>query len=144
MVKTRFAHVSINCDDMNAIERFYTRHFGFRRARVVPLGANQIVFLKNDDGVYLELFAAESKPPQPKAEQDGPHFSGVRHIAFQVANLEQKMAEIGKDAVVSLGPLTFDDFIPGWKTVWLKDPEGNIVEVSEGYVDQDHPPSPPA
>jgi glyoxylase I family protein len=43
---------------------------------------------------------------------------------------------MGNDAVITLGPLSFDDFIPGWKTVWLKDPEGNIVEISQGYQDE--------
>ena len=41
---------------------------------------------------------------------------------------------------VTLGPLDFGGFIPGWKTAWVADPEGNIVEVSQGYVDQPTPP----
>jgi glyoxylase I family protein len=44
MIKTTFAHVALNCRDIAAIERFYTRHFGFRRARVINLGVDQIVF----------------------------------------------------------------------------------------------------
>jgi len=47
---------------------------------------------------------------------------------------------MGADAQVTLGPLSFDDFIKGWRTVWLKDPNGNIVEVSQGYTDQENPP----
>lgn len=41
------------------------------------------------------------------------------------------------DALVTLGPLNFDDLIPGWRSVWVADPNGNIVEISQGYVDQD-------
>ena len=37
MVKTTFAHVALNCRDMAATERFYSRHFGLRRARVIDL-----------------------------------------------------------------------------------------------------------
>jgi len=37
---------------------------------------------------------------------------------------------------VSLGPLHFDDWIPGWHSVWLRDPDGVIVEVSQGYHDE--------
>jgi glyoxylase I family protein len=44
---------------------------------------------------------------------------------------------MGSDAVITLGPLAFDDFIPGWKTAWVKDPEGNIIEITQGYVDQE-------
>ena len=35
---TQFAHVSIACKDMATIEDFYSKHFGFRRARLIPLG----------------------------------------------------------------------------------------------------------
>ena len=52
---------------------------------------------------------------------------GVRHIAFQVENVDAKLAEMGSDAHIALGPLDFSDFIPGWRTVWVTDPEGNIV-----------------
>lgn len=40
---------------------------------------------------------------------------------------------------VSLGPLEFDDFIPGWRTVWVTDPDGVVVEVSQGYRDEEQP-----
>ena len=40
-------------------------------------------------------------------------------------------------ADVTLGPLEFDEFIAGWKTVWLRDPDGVVVEVSQGYRDEE-------
>jgi glyoxylase I family protein len=40
---------------------------------------------------------------------------------------------MGKAAVISLGPLDFDQYIPGWRSVWISDPNGVIVEVSQGY-----------
>jgi glyoxylase I family protein len=142
MIKTTFAHVALNCRDIAAIERFYTRHFGFRRARVINLGVDQIVFLKSGS-VYLELFRATEKAPTPPPQNDGPAWPGVRHLAFQVADVDAKLAELGSDARINLGPLEFNDFIPGWKTVWVRDPEGNVVEISQGFVDQEHPPVAP-
>src|SRR5262249_29711704 len=141
MIKASFAHVALNCRDMAAAERFYIRHFGFRRARVIDLGADKIVFLKSGS-MYLELFRATEKSPMPSPEKDGPAWPGVRHIAFQVPDVDAKLAEIGSDAAVNLGPLEFNDFIPGWKTVWLRDPDGNVVEISQGFVDQVNPPAP--
>jgi glyoxylase I family protein len=138
----RFAHVSISCKDAQAIERYYTQHFGFKRARVVPLGNEQIVFLKTDTNVYLELFQAHGDSPLPPNTKDGPAYPCWRHIAFQVDDIDAKLAAMGADAKVTLGPLRFDDFIPGWRTVWVSDPDGNIVEISQGYVDQPNPPSP--
>jgi glyoxylase I family protein len=134
-----FSHVALNCRDPLATERFYSRHFGFSRARVIPLGTAQIVFLAAGP-VYLELFQAQGDPPGPPAEKDGSAYRGVRHLAFQVDDVNAKLREMGGDAKLTLGPLDFNDFIPGWRTAWISDPDGNIVEISQGYTDQENPP----
>jgi glyoxylase I family protein len=134
-----FAHVGLTCRDPIKIEKFYTRYFGFRRARVVPLGDTQIVFLKSGE-MYMELFQATEKSPLPAAEKDGPAWPGVRHLAFQVKNVDVKLAELGAEARITLGPFNFHDFIPGWRTAWIADPEGNIVEITQGFADQENPP----
>lgn len=133
-----FSHIALSCIDPAKTEQFYSEHFGFRRARVIPLGGdNEIVFLKNDQPVYLELFRADAENPGvPAAVADGPHYAGVRHIAFQVTDIDATIQAMGSAAEITLGPLDFSDFIPGWKTVWLKDPDGTIVEISQGYTDQ--------
>ena len=131
----RFSHVALNCRDMLATERFYVQHFGFRRVRTIPLGEQQIVFLRSGD-VLLELFASEGEAPGDAAQGDGPHTAGVRHIAFQADDVDAALAALGEDADVTLGPLDFGDFIPGWRTVWVRDPDGVIVEISQGYVDE--------
>ena len=136
-----FSHVALNCRDPLATERFYVQHFGFRRARVIPLGAEQIVFLKAG-AVYLELFQAKGDAPGPEPEKDGPGYRGVRHLAFQVRDVDATLAAMGTAAEVTLGPLDFGDFIPGWRTAWVKDPDGTIVEISQGYTDQANPPQP--
>ncbi len=139
MTALTFSHVAISCKDPLATEQFYTRHFGFKRARVIPLGEDQIVFIKSGD-IYLEIFRAKEKALVPPAGQDGPWYPGWRHIAFKVDNVDAKLAEMGDDAKITLGPLNFDDFIQRWRTVWLADPDGNIVEISQGYVDQENLP----
>lgn len=137
----KFSHVALNCKDPIAVEKFYTKHFGFSRGRVIPLGEdNQLVFIKSGD-VYLELFKVGDERPQAAPTNDGYPFVGVRHIAFQVDDVDAKLADMGDDAKIMLGPLSFDDFIPGWKTVWVADPEGNIVEISQGYTDETNPPA---
>jgi glyoxylase I family protein len=135
-----FSHLALNCSDPIATERFYARHFGFERARVIPIGDDQqIVFTKLDD-VYLEIFQAEGEDPGGEPEGDGPIYPGIRHLAFQVDDVDAQIRAMGGEAVINLGPLDFDAFIPGWRTVWLMDPDGRIVEVSQGYVDERDPP----
>ncbi len=133
------SHVGLSCQDPVAMERFYTRHFGFERSRVLPVAGGQIVMIKCGD-FYIELFKAEGVAPVPPAGGDGPHFPGWRHLAFTVDDVDAKLAQMGSEAKVTLGPLGFDGFIPGWRTAWVADPEGNIIEISQGYRDGGDPP----
>ncbi len=139
MTSTTFFHVAVTVNDLPAFENFYVKHFGFFRARTISLGeGKELVFLKDKNGFYFEIFPAEEQRPSPRAEGDGPHYPGLRHLAFSVPDVDAKVAEMGAEAVITLGPLGFDAFIPGWKTVWVKDPEGNIVEITQGYKDEGH------
>ena len=131
-----WSHVALNCRDQGKTEEFYRRYLGFERVRSVDLGGHQIVFLRSG-AVLLELFDADGEQLfDPK--QDGPANPGViRHLAFQTEDVDAFLAGVGDEVPVSLGPMSFDAFIPGWRTVWLFDPDGVIVEVSQGYRDQD-------
>ncbi len=44
---------------------------------------------------------------------------------------------MGDEATIKLGPLDRGQFIPGMRAAWIADPEGNIVELNQGYVDED-------
>jgi glyoxylase I family protein len=137
-----FSQVALTCQDQTVTEKFYSKHFGFKRARVAKLpDGNQIVFIKmGDSAVYLELFQATENLPIPPASNDGYQFPSVRHLAFKVDDVDAKLAEMGSDAKITLGPLNFDDYIPGWRTVWIADPDSRIVEISQGFVDENNPP----
>ncbi|MFO1154041.1 MAG: VOC family protein [Rhodospirillales bacterium] len=144
MAEVRFHHISLTCRDPLAVERFYSTHFGFMRARVVDLGAGgQIVFLRNRE-MYLELFQATADAPVAPAEGDGYPWPSVRNISFMVDDVDRKLAEMGAGAVVAFGPLAFDAFIPGWKSAWLRDPDGRLVQITQGFCDDRCPPPPPA
>lgn len=134
-MNTCFAHVALNCKNIAATEAFYTEHFNFRRARAVDLGeGKQIVFIKSG-AMYLELFQADGTAPTAPPKDDGPTWPGVRHIAFQVQDVDATLAEMGDEAKLSLGPFGFDSFIPGWRTAWITDPDGTVVEISQGFTD---------
>jgi glyoxylase I family protein len=132
------SQLALTCKDQAKTEAWYTKHFGFRRARVAKLpDGNEIIFIKMaDSSFYLELFAADSANPLPAAQNDGYTFPSFRHLAFKVENVDIKLKAIGEDAIITLGPLSFDAFIPGWRTVWLKDPDDRIIEISQGFTDE--------
>jgi glyoxylase I family protein len=123
-------HMALACDDPIALERWYTKHFGFTRRRVYLPGPGQVVVIGNG-GLSLELFPSKAEPPGPPPEEDGPWYRGFRHLAFLVDDL---------DAKLMLGPLDMGDFIAGMRVAWIADPEGNIVELNQGYRDEDSPP----
>ena len=133
--EVRWSHVGLNCRDQQKTEEFYTRWFGFSRARVVEDDGIRVVFLRQGD-VHLELFQVTADPVYPITD-DGPQYNGtIRHIAFQVKDVDTFLRDAAGALPVSLGPVEFGKYIPGWKTVWVTDPDGVVVEVSQGYTDQ--------
>lgn len=136
MIKQHFSHIGLNCKDPLMIEEFYSKYFGFERARVYDPGPDQVVMIKSG-GVYLELFRAKRPSPVGKPDKDGYTFPGMRHFCFQVESLDEALSELGSEVEVTLGPLDMSEFIPGMKVAWVADPEGNIVELNEGYKDEE-------
>jgi glyoxylase I family protein len=132
-----FSHVGLACKDPRITEEFYTKYFGFHRSRALGEGDDQVVFLRAEySPVMLELFKSKGTSPAPPATGAGPEYPGVRHLAFQVDDVDAKLAEIGDAARVTQPPLDFGAFIPGWRTAWIADPDDRIVEVSQGYTNQ--------
>lgn len=133
----RWSHAGLNCRDQRVTEDFYRTWFGFQRARVVQLGDDQIVFLKRGEA-YLELFRSTADRLEG-VTADGPQLLGAtRHLAFQTDNLQEFLDRLDDSVPISLGPLRFDDFIRGWRSVWVLDPDGVVVEVSEGFRDDEN------
>jgi glyoxylase I family protein len=133
-------HLALSCSDPIALERWYTKHFGFARKRVYLPGPDQVVVIGNG-GVSLELFPAKGeRPSAPEGDGAGPEYPGFRHLAFLVDDLDAKLADLGEEAPLTLGPLDMGDLIPGMRVAWVSDPDGNIVELNQGFVDEESPP----
>ena len=140
MLKTEFSHIGLSCRDPLATERFYTKHFGFKRARVYLPGPGQVVVIRSG-ALELELFPSSEALPSARVLGAGPDYPSVRHIAFLIDDLDAKLAEMGSEAKITLGPLDMSQFIPGMRVAWIADPEENIVELNQGYVDEENPPA---
>src|SRR5207237_10158752 len=94
MASAQFLHVALNCKDPIAIERFYTKHFGFKRGRVYDPGPTQVVVITAGD-LSLELFPAVGEAPTWPAGKTGPEYHGLRHLALLLEDLEAQLAETG-------------------------------------------------
>ncbi|PKL41463.1 MAG: glyoxalase [Candidatus Riflebacteria bacterium HGW-Riflebacteria-1] len=133
----QFAHVGMTCSDQEQTERFYTRYFGFRRVRTVDLGTKKLIFLASSDGTFrLELFQATASPPVTAPGGSGPEWPALKHLAFAVPDLEAFLQSMGSAAVITQQTVDLGGIVPGWKAIWLADPDGRIVEVCQGYADE--------
>ena len=138
-------HVAINCRDPIASEAFYTECFGFRRARVYNPGPEQVVILKLGQ-MRLEMFKATGEAPPYTGGTAGPVYPCWRHLALRVDDVDAvlKRLEGRFDVRLDLGPRSTqpppDDPKATGRVCWIADPDGNIVELNEGYVDEKNPP----
>jgi len=134
MSNNLFFHIGLSCNKTSIIEAFYTKYFSFERVKAFISGNNEVIILKSE-GVYLELFQATESSPLPLPQRAGYRFPGWRHISFHVDCIESKLKEMGNDIHITLATMQVDNFSKGMKACWVSDPEGNIIELCEGYME---------
>ena len=126
-------HIALNCRDRAALEAFYTRHFGFRRARVFNAGTpNEFVMLRLG-ATCLELFQAK---PGDVAQRGGEQTIGFKHLAFEVPDIEAAVRQLAADGVQVDKIIDCTALLPGLKVCFFNDPDGNRLELMQGWRDQ--------
>ena len=125
-----FNHLSLNCRDVAAQERFYAKHFGFPALGTFRPGKpNQFVMLRLGS-IRLELYPSDSVNADQKG---GEQRVGFKHLAFDVPKLEPALESLLADGIQP-DPITdISKHIPGGRVVFFCDPEGNLIEFLEGY-----------
>jgi glyoxylase I family protein len=88
----------------------------------------------------LEFFPAVGEAPTWPAGKAGPEYHGLRYLGFLVDDIGAKLGELGDRVKIDLGPLDMSQYIQGMRVAWVADPEGNILELNQGYVDEENPP----
>jgi len=130
-------HVALNCKDRVGQERFYGKHFGFRRARVFNAGRpDEFVMMRLAD-TCMELFQAADLPPDASG---GEQQVGFKHFCFQVPDVAAKVAELDADGIETGPVIDCGHQVPGLKVCFFRDPEGNVLELMEGWQDEGSPP----
>ena len=120
-------HIAIICSDYQKSLDFYTRVLGLSvlaehyRAERNSYKAD----LALDDQYVIELCSFPSPPPRPTH----PEAAGLRHLAFEVAHLNDELKELERlgvpHEVVRTDPYT------GKRFVFLQDPDGLPIELYE-------------
>ena len=128
MIKiNRLHHIAIICKDYEKSKRFYIDIIGFKIEKEVYRQDRQSFKLDLSlNGQYLiELFSF----PSPPIRQTRPEATGLRHIAFEVDDLD-KSVRILKDNEVISEPIRIDEFT-NRKFTFFSDPDNLPIELYE-------------
>ena len=126
-------HIALNCKDLPAQERFFTKHFGFKRARVFNAGTpNEFVMLRLG-ATCMELFQAASGN---RTSSGGEQAVGFKHLAFEVPDLEAAIAALRADGIQTDDIIDCSSIVKGMRVAFFNDRDGNRLELMQGYRDQ--------
>jgi glyoxylase I family protein len=129
-----FNHVAFNCRDVAAQERFYTKHFGFKRSRTFQRGQPDEFIMIKLGSMRLELFPTDSV--KVSTCNAGEQAVGFKHLAFEVPSLEPMIEALKADGVPCDPVIDLAHVKPGLRIVFFRDLEGNVIELMEGYADE--------
>lgn len=120
-------HIAIICSDYARSKDFYTRVLGLEVVHETYRAERDSykLDLAMDDGTQIELFSFPSPPPRVSR----PEAIGLRHLAFEVADLDGAMAELTALGVWTEAPRV-DEFT-GRRYTFFRDPDGLPLELVE-------------
>lgn len=123
----RTHHVAVICSEYERSKRFYTEVLGLEVvAEVFRAERNSYKLdLRLPDGTQVELFSFPDPPKRPSY----PEACGLRHLAFEVADIDEAVAELTKKGV-AVEPVRVDEFT-GKRFTFLADPDGLPLELYE-------------
>lgn len=120
-------HIAIICSDYERSKRFYTETLGFAvQAETYREARDSWKLDLSLNGQYIiELFSFPSPPPRVSS----PEARGLRHLAFEVNDVEAAASAL-RQSGVSTEPVRIDEFT-GKKFTFFTDPDGLPLELYE-------------
>lgn len=118
-------HIAIICSDYDKSKHFYTHILGFEIDReVYREERNSYKLDLSLNGQYcIELFSF----PDPPKRTSRPEACGLRHVAFQVENIEAAIGYFESKGIV-LEAVRIDEFT-GKKFTFFADPDDLPIEL---------------
>lgn len=120
-------HISIVCSNYEVSKKFYTETLGlqiilehYRAER-----HSYKLDLALDDQYVIELFSFPNPPPRTSR----PEACGLRHIAFEVIDLDASILDLSKKGVIT-EPIRTDEFT-GKRFTFFSDPNELPIELYE-------------
>ena len=123
----RTHHVAIICSDYETSKRFYTHILGLEVISEVYRQERQSykLDLRLPDNTQIELFSF----PTPPKRLSYPEACGLRHLAFEVANVDEAVEALERAGVV-VEKVRVDEHT-GRRFTFFADPDGLPLELYE-------------
>ena len=123
----RVHHIAIICSDYEKSKHFYSEILGLKIVREVFRAERNSYKLDLEvAGQYqIELFSF----PDPPARPSRPEATGLRHLAFEVDDIEKAISYINSYRVIT-EPTRIDEFT-GKPFTFFADPDGLPIEFYE-------------
>ncbi len=123
----RIHHIAIICTDYERSKDFYVNQLGFEvMAEVYREERKSYKLDLAVAGIYqLELFSFENPPARPSR----PEAAGLRHLAFEVDDVQKTAADLHAKGIVTES-IRVDEFT-GKKFTFFTDPDGLPLELYE-------------
>ncbi|MCO8240555.1 VOC family protein [Streptococcus suis] len=121
-------HIAIIGSDYDKTREFYVEKLGFEQVdEHIRPEKNDILFNVKKGNLVLEIFIKPDAPMRPA--MPNPEHTGLRHLAFQVADVEACLEEFDR-LDIRHEVLRTDDF-DGKKMAFFFDPDGLPLEIHE-------------
>lgn len=120
-------HVAIIVSDYPQARAFYVDKLGFEviRENYRAQRNDWKLDLRVNETTELEIFGM----PHPPARVTNPEACGLRHLAFQVDDMEAAVAELESKGI-ACEPIRMDEFT-GKRMTFFRDPDGLPLELHE-------------
>jgi glyoxylase I family protein len=127
MMFNKIHHTAIICSDYQKSKQFYTEILGLEIIREVYRKERDSykLDLALNSHYIIELFSF----PNPPKRVSRPEATGLRHIAFEVSNLENVLTHLAKFNVVT-EPIRVDEFTQK-RFTFFEDPDQLPIELYE-------------
>ncbi len=118
-------HVAIICSNYEISKKFYTEILGLKIVKETYRSARQSykLDLAVNDRYQIELFSFPNPPTRPSH----PEACGLRHLAFEVNNLEEAIEALSNNNVAT-EPVRLDELTQKPFT-FFSDPDGLPLEL---------------
>jgi catechol 2,3-dioxygenase-like lactoylglutathione lyase family enzyme len=140
-------HTALSTPDADRLVAFYRDRFGFaigfefrwdernaafQRTHAARETRGRVVMLERG-AARLEIFEYEKPAPRPASEPPGNADHGIRHLAFEVKEIEREVARLRAAGVPFLSDPVAQSTV---KVCYGRDPDGNLFELIE-FFDHD-------